>query len=611
LLFDPRIEHFFVTTIAAQSVLGMSEVLRRLHAFNSQLPIDKRSDAKPSVILSMLTPTLRKLPEYAKALEALGRAYPAPQNETATSGFEWLESEFNETLMSISSVRQALEALKQSSLHEDAQDWSSSLSLSTKAQPERTEAASVPSSRDAAQTLHSICEHIQFAERDTSSEMLITEPLRNLGKHYSSDLPNAVIVGAKGAGKTFTFKQVSDARTWHEFLRRVSTPAQGVADAAIFPMLWSQNLADAVQGNIRQLQQSCLIQLGRSGHSPFTGTQVKRLIDDALCTPPSHWDDFWGELICGQFGLAGGDLVKLNDLLVGANTSVILVFDGLEDMFDSPDTEVERDAIQSLLRLPNRLGEILNRHIGSLLLVRADYVQTAIRQNLGQFLSRYSPFQLQWNPESFLRLAYWLCGQAGIIDAKVALAETLPMHELLQQLEHLWGKKLGSETSKEAHSARWVYAALCDLRGHFQARDLVRFLRFAANIESSRQGETWTDRVLAPESMRRAIPKCSEEKVVEASAEIAPLRAWRQSLQDANVTERRVPFSASAMLLSNEQQTALQELGVIYEDTNASLGEARFYLPEIYRTGMGFETSVAGRPRTQALLKRNLGSFPF
>lgn len=613
LLFDPRVEHFFVTTIAAQSVAGMSEILTRLHAFNSQLPVIARSDIKPSIILSMLTPTLRKLPEYTRALDVLGKAYPAPQDEIITNGFEGLESEFSETLMSISSIRQALETFKQSSLYQEAREWAVSLTgLSGKSQLEKEGAAAGrSSSREAARELHVICQRVQFAERDTSSEMLVTEPLRNLGKHYSSDLPNTVMVGAKGAGKTFTFRHVCNAQTWHAFLRRVNATAQGVADAAIFPILWSQNLDDTVQKEVSQVQQRWLSKLESDGFSQMKGSEVKRLIVDALRHPPAHWDDFWGNLVCQQFGLSGPDITQLNKLLINTNTSVILVFDGIEDVFDAPDVAVQRDAIQSLLRLPNRLVELSDRRIGTLILIRADYVQAAIRQNLGQFLSRYSPFQLQWNPESFLRLAYWLCGQAVIVDADPAQAETLPMQDLLQRLESLWGKKLGSETSKEAHSARWVYAALCDLRGNFQARDLVRFLRFAAEIESSRQGETWTDRVLAPESMRKAIPKCSKEKVVEAAAEIAPLRTWWQRLKDQDITERRVPFSASAMQLTNEEQVALQELGVIYEDTNAALGEERLYLPEIYRTGLGFETSVAGRPRTQALLKKNLGSIPF
>ncbi|WP_206684827.1 hypothetical protein, partial [Escherichia coli] len=74
------------------------------------------------------------------------------------------------------------------------------------------------------------------------------------------------------------------------------------------------------------------------------------------------------------------------------------------------------------------------------------------------------PFRLQWDPESFLRLAFMLSCQAGIHSNEPKSAEALRIEELKIQLERLWGKKLGGEKSKEAHSARWVYAALCDLK---------------------------------------------------------------------------------------------------------------------------------------------------
>jgi hypothetical protein len=243
--------------------------------------------------------------------------------------------------------------------------------------------------------------------------------------------------------------------------------------------------------------------------------------------------------------------------------------------------------------------------------VRADYVQAAIRQNVAQYLARFTPFSLEWTPESFLRLSYWLCGQAGIIGADPKSAEELTVTDILAVLEKLWGKKLGRSDSKEARSALWVFGALCDLKGRFQARDLVRFLRFAAEIQTARGGSAWLDRVLAPESMRLAIPKCSEEKVGEAVKEIAVLNAWKEKLDRLPASERRVPFDPASLGLETEGLNALRELGVIYEDTDQKSSAERFYLPEIYRQGLGFETSVAGRPRTLALLKRNLPKLPF
>lgn len=77
-----------------------------------------------------------------------------------------------------------------------------------------------------------------------------------------------------------------------------------------------------------------------------------------------------------------------------------------------------------------------------------------------------------------------------------------------------------------------------------------------------------------------------------------------------NIHNLRVPFSATQAGLDSVLLQTLQELGVIYEDLDGELGEERLFLPEIYRSGLGIETSAAGRPRMQALLKKNIGSIP-
>jgi MinD-like ATPase involved in chromosome partitioning or flagellar assembly len=613
ILFDPRIDHFFVSTVATQSVTGMAEILKRLHAFNGQLDATLRDQAKPSLILSLLTKELRNASVYQQALNMLGQAYPPSSDDALSGGLEWLEAEFMSSLMSISSIREALETLKHSAvLYAAARDWAKTicapLQLTNAATCGNNESQS--DRQVSANALFEICEQAQFAESDLVSSMLATEPLRNLGKHYSKELPNLVIVGAKGAGKTFTFRQIVSAQRWPEFLSKVGFQPSAVTDAYIFPVLWSANIIDKPNGEIKKSQHFCLSELGLEIQNALTASDVAREINVALKFPPAHWDEFWDHLVCRQFGIADADLRALNNKLESLKKPVILAFDGIEDAFEDPTKDGARDAIHALLKLPNRLSELTDLRLGAIIFVRADYVQSAIRQNQGQFLQRYLAFQLQWNPESFLRLAYWLCCKAGIFTVDPIEAEHLQPQDLKDRLEQLWGRKLGSEKSKEAHSSRWVYAALCDLRGNIQARDLVRFLKFTAKNESGRPSDSWPSRVLSPESMRKAIPQCSVEKVEEAQKEIAPLREWMLQLKTNSVTVRKVPFSASAMFLTPEMLNSLQEIGIIYEDLDGALGEERLFLPEIYRSGLGFETSTGGRPRMQALLKKNLGSIP-
>lgn len=611
ILFDPRIDHFFVSTVAPQSVIGMAEVLRRLHAFNRRLPNDRQEDAKPAIILSLLTKELRDSVAYERALRDLGIAYPA--DDVLTPGVQWLEAEFLGPLMSIGSVREAIEVLPQSSrLYASASEWASGLYV--KATPQSQEVSAeedvITSRQILATKLYKVCEKAQFAEGDASAPILATEPLLNLGKHYAKELPNLLVIGAKGAGKTFTSRQLVTTGMWSGFLARLGFDATCTIDAYIFPVLWSSNIPDTPNGEIKSAQGRVLDLIQSDKNALLRASDLDRKIKDALASPPLSWEDFWDDLIARQLGVSDEKLSTLNDYLAEKSARIILAFDGIEDAFSDAADSVSASAIQALLKLTNRLSELENRHIGTLIFVRADYVQAAVRQNLGQLMQRYQPFQLKWNSESFLRLAYMLSCQAGIYESDPKAAESLRVEQLRDELERLWGKKLGSEKSKEAHSARWVYAALCDLKGNVQARDLVRFLKFAAELESGRTNSSWPRRILSPESMRRAIPFCSEEKVTEAKQEIAPLKTWAKRLEDEGIRSLKVPFSQADARLDAGLLNALQEIGVIYEDLDGKLGEERLFLPEIYRWGLGFETSAAGRPRMQALLKKNIGNIP-
>ncbi|QTX21555.1 KGGVGR-motif variant AAA ATPase [Comamonas aquatica] len=608
-IFDPRVEHYFVTTVAKQSVSGMCEVLRRLHAFHRALPAPQRQAAKPSVVISLLTTDLRRLPDFGLAKECIEQAYP-PVNDVLDEGVEWLEAEFSPSLMAIGSVRDAFDLLKKSSLYaSSAQEWATTAAAARKVVENRT---APPINRiDSAQALLEVCKR-EYAEHSAIDDWLVTEPLRNLGKHFANDIPNAVLVGAKGAGKTFTYLQICQSRNWSNYLQRVGEMAHDAAVAQqriIFPVLWSGNVDGAARATVGNAKDAGIQQLGL-GTQALTLSEIQRQIEANLDSEARHWDDFWADLIAASLGCSGRGLQAINEQLSAQGQSVVLVFDGVEDVFKKPSDAKQTKAIESLLKLVNRLGELPNQSVGALVFVRIDYVQAAIKQNLGQFMSRFSAFALTWNPESFLRLAYWLCAKAGIVGATVDRAQTLSVGELIEKLIELWGHKLGQTDSKEGHSARWVYAALCDLTGRFQARDLVRFFRFAAEEETKNPNAFWAERILSPESMRKAIPRCSHEKVKEATLEIQPLRSWSERMDAENITERSIPFSASSVSLQADELTALRELGVVYEDLDPSLGEKRLFLPEIYRAGLRFDLS-GGRPRIQALLKKNLGKMPF
>lgn len=607
LLFDPRVEHFFVTTVAPQSVAGMSEILGRINSFQNLLPEERRGMAKPTLILSLLTPQLKQLPDYTLAIQKLSEAMPAEVEDVVSSGVEWIESDFEQALMSIGSVRQSLELLRKSSLYSSALDWAVNRYAEHEIRGE-VPATDRQQNENEAAKLFRTCEQFQFAERTTTDDMLVTEPLRNLAKHYSSDLPNAVSVGAKGAGKTFTYLQICRTKNWAEFLKKLGSETPTIQGGDIYPLLYSANLDGDSLAVVQGARSASAKNLSLAD---VPKAREVLSIASALRNPATDWDAFWEGMLINEFPVGATTLANLNSWLIKNNKSVVLVVDGLEDHFSEPEDENQKRAIKALLQLPNQLNELQQRRIGFVCFVRADYVQSAIRQNVAQYLSRFQPFRLEWTAETFLRLAYWICGKANVINADPEKAAQLGMLELLKELERLWGKKMGRDDSKEAMSARWVFAALCDLNGRLQARDLVRFLKFAAKRMDGAKTDAWQDRLLLPEVIRKSLPDCSDEKVTEAITEIGALRKWVEKLDSLPPEARRIPFGADALQLSSELLGSLRELGVVYEDTDHLDEAERFYLPEIYRSGLKFRSGLSGRPRVQALLKRNLGGMPF
>lgn len=613
ILFDPRIDHFFVSTVAPQSVQGIAEVLQRLYVSNNRW---KSSDPKPTVILSLLTNELKRSSYYEYALKCLSEAYPLDPTQQdgladPEGAIQWREADFLNPLMAIGSVKEALDLLPSSvSLFKSALEWAESHygGREELSNQNADNALSEMSRQEKTKKLKEICEAAEFADHNAVPQMLAIEPLRNLGKHYEKELPSVLMIGAKGAGKTFTYRHMILQGTWKKFIQALGFDGGGALDAFIFPVLCSK---DQPTQEITELKRKVLD--GNEHAYLLNYEDINKRVALITRNPPDYWPDFWDNLIAESLGVAKGDrsLDRLNQEQKNKNQKIVLVFDGIENLFpDMADSESKK-AVEALISLPNRINGLLGeRFLGAVVCVREDYVKSCVLQNFGQLMQRFSPFRLQWNTESFLRLAFMLASQADIFEQKED-PSTLNVEDLKERLVSLWGKKLGSEKSKEAHSARWVYSALCDLMGHLQARDLVRFLKLSANLEFSRTTTSpWSDRVLSPPSMKNAIPQCSVEKVDEAAAEIEPLRRWRRVLDEKGVKGLSVPFSQKAAALDSQLLQDLIDIGVIYKDTDSKLGEECLFIPEIYRNGLGFVLSNAGRPRIQALLKKNLGSIP-
>jgi hypothetical protein len=221
---------------------------------------------------------------------------------------------------------------------------------------------------------------------------------------------------------------------------------------------------------------------------------------------------------------------------------------------------------------------------------------------------KYRAYDLSWDFDSFLRFVYWICVQSKIIDAVDKNTDKLTAKEINQVLEKLWGKKLGQDNSKEAITVNWVYAALTDFNGRLQARDIVRLLLHSAHygLDNQELFENWQKtRLLPHQAISQSITPCSVKKVDEAKVEYPLFKQWASKIAQFSADKRKVPFAPEQLEMEPKTIEILKEIGVIYEDKEINESE-RFYIPEIFRTGLGFTYADRGRKRILVLKRKAL-----
>lgn len=624
LLFDPRIQRFLVTTLNDQSFKGIKLVLEKISLLApSQSEIEKEDGNyyDPSLIISFLTPALRESPIFENILIQLQSSYIQPQEDNPHSTRLHIEETyFAQELLYINNWEEAKLKLTSTSIMLLARKWAEERLLSNKSgqadhkEPDET--------LDDVKKLKDTCQRYIYAETGQGEDLLITESLQNLARNFQDSLPNIVSIGAKGAGKTFNYIQLSRLQFWGDFLDKVDPSIQSRSSSSqivIFPLLQSKKLND----NARNIIDSARQNGSKVLDDPEFGFSFSELSNNILDSLDKNdwnevdWAKFWIQSIAGvvKKETHESSLSFINEYLKSKNIKMIFLFDGLEDVFTDIATDrKQQKALRALLEnLPNQLSEIRDSHLGIIILLRRDFLRYTFPQNLQQFENLYRAYDLSWDMNSFIRLSYWLCVQSRVINASLENLDLCSIEQLRDELEGLWGKKLGADKANEANSCNWIFAALTDFNGRLQARDIVRFLYYAADetVKNSKeiQFSKWSSsRLLPPQAIRRALEPCSRDKVTEAKEEYLVFKTWvDQILPNYNASDKKIPFAREQFNMDIDTLRILEQMGVIYEDKDKESSE-RYYMPEIFREGLGF-SSKGARPRVLALKRKILGNL--
>ncbi len=604
-LLDPYIDRFLVTTLSEQSLYGTELVLREMVKLNKTGSKVQRK-MLPEIIISMVPPDQDEN-RMIKAKTRLDNTIFENEDESGSNFDDELLSEpisiwltpFKTELLNIRSWEDVWN--NAGSLIDVFKDYFQGLE-----EPEEIEKEAIINGEERlapVKKLKNFCSEYVFAENTQTEDFLKTNFFKEFPRQYFRALPLVVSLGTKGSGKTFHFMRMTGFMTYKKFCDRIE-PHKTEIDADFFPILRSSDILGDSSVIIRLKKNQPLF--NQFDYNEFkAGLECFR---DDIHTE-SEWKIFWEKQIIRAVSEKNNNLItfrQLNEKL--EENPIILLFDGLENLFpDIHSNKNHQNAISALLDIPARLSEIRNRNIGLVIFLRQDYLGSAKRQNSGQFEKTYESYRLLWDRMAFLRLVFWFAIKSGALEKKNdSDPSSMQQQQLEKELKKLWGLKLGKDNSKEANTINWVYGALSDFKGYLQARDVVRFLEEAAKESETATRTQWKNRLLPPAAIRKAMNGCSTDRVKELKQESKVFESWAKALQSKD--ELVIPFSKS--LLGDDSSLTLVELkklGVVYEDTSDSTEDNRYYIPEIYRIGLGFKFKRGARPKVLSIKRKAIG----
>ena len=599
-LFDSRVNKFFISSTSMQSVKGTKLILEEIQRKVAEGHLNSK------LLLTMIPKDMEE--DRVGSLE----------DELAESLEEDFDSEsmnvlredylyrvpFDSALASLGDFRDICALLKGKVLSDVmAKIADGMLEKEIAAGAAEENQRSPEDMKDIVSRLHDIATSEITAEGSASSNMLATTSIREIVREFRDTVPQLVVLGAKGSGKTYIYKQLLSRKTWESFSYGVEPAGEKDRERTlILPLVCSLNIK-MLLSMVRECIESC--------NHTFEEVDIKPDIIDRNYTKLAsyaeketsltEWMEIWQRLMLDMLGAGYSDISELDRYLENKGKRILFIVDGLEDLF--MDLQVQKQktwrfAIRALCQnIVNTLRNLQFGNVGIVVFARKDMAEEAIEINFDQFQNQYHKYELKWSPSEALRLALWIAKQADPalgegVDILKASREVLE-----ERLEKLWGKKLGRYDSREANSARWIIAALSDFSNQLQARDIVRFLQFATSTFPEGK-PPYEDRYIMPKQIREVIPDCSREKYKEIRDEMKAIYQILKKFEDMPEDEKVLPLTLDKISLTGEEIARLENQGYFI------MADKKYYFPEIIRFALEFKYEKGARPRVLSLLAR-------
>ena len=582
LLFDPRVKKYIVTSTSFQSVQGTKMLLAQIC---KGLPIGPNA-VLPEIFFTMVQENINTVDIKSSLLEEYNS--DVDRDDSYTDNLI-TELPFTDELLHLSSFRNIMKKL-------DGRDMYFNINRLVKENYlAESECGMVIKDREEViHAIYNLADSQITAEGNEEFNVLLTQPIHMMIKKYWNSIPQIVVLGAKGAGKTFLFREMLRNRTWQNFIQMGSDKEINRVSYVI-PLVSpknTENLTDIIQKAVKNFRSK--FTFATDNLSFWYDNRIEILSYKSQYHDLVEWSIFWKKIILNAFKNVV-DLIDVDKALQKENSQVIFVVDGLEEIFENTLSEnSEKNAICSLVQELMTEVKIKYKNIGLVVYLRKDLANNSITVNQEQFENAYKPYALNWSHEEALRLALWLVNRAvpGFYTNTIAIEQA--SHEVIDKsLSKLWGIKLGKSNSNEAFSSRWILAALSDFNSQLQARDIIRFL---ANATEKVGKKVYEDRYIMPMEIKNAVQQCSKAKIDEIKQEIGVLRPILEELEQADEDKKILPFESDTFHWSVQQEKSLRQEGLLIVD------DGKYYLPEIIRHALKFRYKKGARPKVLSLL---------
>lgn len=592
LLFDPRVKKFLVTSTSYQSVKGTEILLEQL---NKGLPFDGEVQI-PEIFLTMVRENIDTLDIISELVAVYGK-YITDDNMAIMDDIV-TELPFASELVHLESLPKIMKSLNGRDLYNNILEIvqnSYSVSYNTSRKNETLTREEI---------IHHIHESAKYqitAEGNGALKVLMTESIQNLIKKYKNSVPNIVIMGAKGSGKTFLYREILRNKLWENFTIGANEKNKGETNGAAMSVLAVPLLASGNVGGFHEILENAIQNYnkyalnGKIKNSVYLDNRESLLRSVRKEYDQLEWKEIWEEMILNSLDNKYQSIEDLEEDLERNGLKIVFLIDGLEEIFSHTITsDTEKNAIVALCRDMVNDIKIRYRNLGLMVFLRKDMARDSITVNFEQFNSLYNSVELQWSSTEALRLVIWMVSQAvpDFYQEEVAI-EMAPREVIDRALHKLWGIKLGKSTSNEANSSRWILAALSDFNGQLQARDVIRFLEKSTETVGK---SVYDDRYLMPSEIKNAVSGCSYDKISEIRQEIKVLGPIFDRLENAPKEKKTLPFYTETFDFTQAEEKVMKQEGYLRIEND------KYYLPEIIRHALKFKYERGARPKVLSLL---------